>query len=311
MILNIKFLIVREQKSFLGNMIYILVIILITIYFSYRIISKSKKYILMPVGRYGMVIPSTTWEENSNNTFIIAALGDSFTQGYPDPKKFKPYPFFLEMKLNSSFKDKVNYKVLNFGEGGTSMMDKVKIFKQEILKIRPNLLILQYLDDDIQNTTRIREIFCGLIEYRNCSELGEDKSILNTEEFEKRYELYMSKAYALHGEELASRPFEEVWKNNIEVPLDELVEIARTHKIKILLVNIPCLPKIDFKQLSLLKKYIAKKNLSFLDLTSTFLKYDIKNLTISSVDCHPTVFAHKLIANEIYKKLISDNLIPT
>jgi hypothetical protein len=53
---------------------------------------------------------------------------------------------------------KWKYELINFGVPGYSMEEKVTLFKTKGLSLNPDLVILQYLPDDLINITEILEI---------------------------------------------------------------------------------------------------------------------------------------------------------
>jgi lysophospholipase L1-like esterase len=71
---------------------------------------------------------------------IIICLGDSNTFGWNYKYEFS-YPFLLERNLLNRNK---NIKVLNFGIGGYTVKDGYEYFKENILKIKPKIVIINY-----------------------------------------------------------------------------------------------------------------------------------------------------------------------
>jgi hypothetical protein len=288
------------KKNFL-YILYILVVVSITIYFSLKIIYTHKeKYVLIklencPPGiwcpTFHYRIPFGQCLPKGENVFRIVSLGDSFTFGH-GVEFNETYSYFLEEKLNSDAKT-FRFEVLNFGVPGASMWDKVNIFKVNASHCEPDLVILQYWLDDMWNSTRILEILLNLTD-KQPSQMREK----------------LFNAYEIHKLELEKQPFTKVWKENVETPLKELVNSLKKRNIPLLLLVIPPIPSQELSEHStLLKNLSIEQNFSFLDLTEAFSKYKKSQLVIEGA-VHPTPFGHKIIAEAIYSKIIEDNLIP-
>jgi hypothetical protein len=87
----------------------------------------------------------------SDETFRIAAVGDSFTQGgsYEDGADMfkRSYPVYLEQMLNSNFND-MRYEVLNFGFSSVTPLEEFYILRDHVLDYDPNLVLLGVTDND-------------------------------------------------------------------------------------------------------------------------------------------------------------------
>lgn len=67
----------------------------------------------------------------------------------------------------------------------------------------------------------------------------------------------------------------------------------------------------DEPQLSRLHKICQKYGWYILNVNEFLSNYPKEKLIIHPKDPHPTPFAHKLYAENIYQKLIKDDLLPT
>lgn len=96
--------------------------------------------ILRIIGYFHFKIANSDWlVKNSDDSYVILCLGDSFTFGVGAPND-KSYPKQLEELLNDNNKGK-KFKVINAGVGGynTSMiLDK---FVNDFKKIKPDLVV--------------------------------------------------------------------------------------------------------------------------------------------------------------------------
>lgn len=96
--------------------------------------------------------------EKPNNTYRIIFLGDSFTFGWLVELN-ESYVKFVERKLNE-MEDTIIYEVLNFGVPGYNLAQKVESLNYKGIKYDPDLIILQYLHDDVdyENSTKKYEL---------------------------------------------------------------------------------------------------------------------------------------------------------
>ncbi len=257
---------------------------------------------------FGVCIPPTTVKINShgfrdyeyptdkpNNTFRIITLGDSYTFGQ-GVELNETYPKILERLLNER-NDGLKYEVLNFGVGGYNVAEKVEVLSYKAIKFDPDLVIFQYLDDDILNWTEFRQIEKEKMqEYaqkinKNVSELTglqEQMVHLNT------YREYLRK--------LKTERFDKTWKI-VEKSFERLASITQNKTVLLLADG-------DELQLSRLDKICQTYGWPILHKKEFLQKFPEEKLIIHPKDPHPTAFANSLIAKEIYKKLILKNLLP-
>jgi hypothetical protein len=116
--------------------------------------SNSEEYVLLQNQKYSV--------EKPNNTFRIIALGDSVTFGLGVDRN-ESYPAVLERMLNANTSGNLKFEVLNFGVRGFTMYQKVELFKKKALIYKPDLIIIQWWDDDIWNATELKLIFKDLL----------------------------------------------------------------------------------------------------------------------------------------------------
>ena len=77
---------------------------------------------------------------------VLIALGDSFTEGSGAPQD-STWPALLEQKINIQEIDR--YKVINGGIAGSDPVFEYKLFKTNLLKFHPSLLIVSVNISDI------------------------------------------------------------------------------------------------------------------------------------------------------------------
>ena len=81
-------------------------------------------------------------------TFRIVGLGDSFTLGY-EVKQEDTFLYQLQEKLHERGADKV--EVINLGVSGFGTAEELITLKEEGLKYDPDMILLGYFANDIQN----------------------------------------------------------------------------------------------------------------------------------------------------------------
>lgn len=333
------------RKSTLLYSIYALIIIGVTTYFSITLIDKniSGKFVSLNINDFGeppkyrytqcmgpstnpnlptdlipnceqiadgtvIRIPETHIKINSlgfrdyeypydkpNNTFRIVILGDSITFGH-GVELNDTYVKVLEKILNENYSSgRLRYEVLNLGIPGYNMFEKIEIFRERGIRFNPDLVIVQYIDDDIINRTeeyRISEE--SIKEYLKKNKLNETD--LN-ETVKMRIMYYARYSYL---NDLKEKKFNDAWKV-IEESLTKLAELTNEKNIKVLILS----NSHAFN----LERIVNRYNWSILVLDSLYRKYTFEELTIHPKDGHPNSFAHRLIAEEIYKTLIYNKLI--
>ena len=91
-----------------------------------------------------------------NNTVRIIILGDSFTFGL-GVELNETYAKILEDKLNKLETEKT-YEVLNFGVPGYNTTQEIEFFKLYGIQFEPDIIILAYTGDDLQDSVGTLEM---------------------------------------------------------------------------------------------------------------------------------------------------------
>jgi lysophospholipase L1-like esterase len=259
---------------------------------------------------FGICIPATTIKINSygfrdyeytvvkpSNTFRIVALGDSYTFGH-GVELNETYSKVLERLLNKR-NDGWRYEVLNFGVPGYNAAEKVEILASKATKFEPDLVIFQYLNDDIVNWTEFRQI-----EERKMQEYAQKtgQNVSELTNIEKR-EIHEN-TYRDYINMLEDKRFDETWKI-VEISFERLAFTIQ-NKTVLLLVDAdePQLSKLDN-----ISRTYSWHILHVKDFLGNYPKEE--RLIIHPKDIHPNAFAHELIAENIYKEFIQNNLLPT
>jgi hypothetical protein len=235
--------------------------------------------------------------DKSNNTFRIISLGDSNTFGH-GVELNQSYSKVLETMLNQG-NDNWKYEVFNFGVPGYNVVQKIETLKRKGLRFNPDLILVQYEGGDIMDATRIKEIReevrSDYLKSHKISDLNESYNLLKLE----------MNAVKKYMDELNKKPFSEVWKI-VEEPLMDLANITNRANISVIIFAYPSSNEDLY-----LEKIASRYGWSFVDMRELYKKYKIDDLLLNKNDPHPNVFAHNLIAEKIYEKLISDKLLPT
>jgi hypothetical protein len=86
-------------------------------------------------------------EKDLNDSYIIAAIGDSHTFSSKVKDWHNTYPHKLENYLNTLSSD-TKVRVLNFGVSGYNTAQELELLKSKVLQFHPNLIILQVAIND-------------------------------------------------------------------------------------------------------------------------------------------------------------------
>jgi len=238
--------------------------------------------------------------EKPADTFRIIALGDSITWAH-GVEIDDSYPKVLERILNNNTKSDLKYEVLNLGASGYNTLQEVEFFKEIGIQFNPDLILIQYTSDDIYDRMKIQEIYGSLLE-----NYLKDKNITNGSGLPHSVngQLYIE-ATEIYKKELEKKNFDEVWKI-VKSPLSELNNISNRLGADVLIIIVQ---PVEEKHLSELEKIADEYGWGMVRADRLFDKYGWLNLTLHPKDNHPNAFAHRLIAEEVYKKLIADDLI--
>lgn len=306
-------------KKDLIYIIYVSALLILTAYFSFKIYgTKNHRYEFLyvkdlPGDNPGFRdIRAYNCSLKPNNTFRIIVLGDSFTWGggINEEEKTHIYPSELEQLLNQN-SSKIKYEVINFGVPGHTMTQKVEEFKRYALSCEHDFVILQFLEDDASDKTKMIEIYKELLK-----NFLKEKKIQNQSEIGGEIEFELkAEAISKYFDELWSNyTFSEILKDYVELPLKELVDMINSSN-SVLVVSIPLCPdelNLYSRFIPFVKQLVDKYNWYFLDMEKLYSKYNPSELIVNPVpprDCHPNLFAHKMVAEEIFKTLVINKII--
>jgi len=326
--------------------IYTLVIIALTVYFSIKIINpiatitgkfsfpiqnakqtiSNEESLLRELKKYNSVpdeIRSKTGHNyrNSegfqdyeheiikpNKIFRIITLGDSFTEGAWILIN-DTWPKQLERKLNQL--NTSQFEVLNFGRGGAGTLEELKIFKENALKYNSDMVILLYYPNDWEDTLQIKKRANELWSmYKN----GSFKFPVDVEEKIKELNaseadvsrLVMQVATEEFWDYANQRGIENIWKESVETPLSELISICNERKIDLIVLGLD----LDKNQMS--KQYDKTLN-NFLEKNKVpFLdltSYFPYNNELRLPDGHLSEKGYDLLSTKLLEFLFQSNKI--
>lgn len=243
----------------------------------------------------------------SNNTFRIIALGDSMTEGSWVSIN-DTWPKQLEMKLN-----KLNmphkFEVLNFGIGGINTLLEVETFEKKGLKYNPDMVVLQFANNDWEDAMWIEN---RGIELWNDYKTGKLKLPEGVEkrakEIEANDKLRSTLIYFLALEQYTHKAEQKgilnVWKENVETPLNHLIELCKSRNITLVVISWDTHWQWEYSQQELLKFFFDKSNIPYTDISND-LPY--RNYQIRLPDDHLTEVGYDIVSDKIMK-LISTYL---
>jgi len=234
--------------------------------------------------------------EKPIGTFRIIMLGDSlvFGQGV---ELNNSLPKQLEFILNTN-QNNLAYEVLNLGVQGQNTFGEVELFKDEGLKYNPDMVIIIFCNNDIQDELLTREL------YLNFTKEYHDKG-LNPEDYS--LEIHR-KVLQLIESKIEHTPFNENWKI-VEGPLEDLVSVTQKRNIPLMIFS---LEGYSFEDADNALSNFANKNNDayFAQALINTKSYKDEELILHPLDAHPTPLAYTLYAEKIYETLIKQGLIP-
>lgn len=103
------------------------------------------------VNNMGHISPTDDTVAKPPAEFRIGVVGDSFTASIHNDT---PWPSLLEQQLNADENLKTrlgvsSFKVINFGMDGTGIVQWPSVVSNEVLRFNPDLLIVNFITDDI------------------------------------------------------------------------------------------------------------------------------------------------------------------
>ena len=237
----------------------------------------------------------------SETTARIISIGDSFTFG-EGVKSEHVFPGVLESKL---FKSGCKSEVYNLGINGHDLKDEYALLPLHLNIYQPDLVIWQFLFNDISNYYL----------YHEWQEMMAEKKVdfmISVPSFflyyiqERIWKIIKSKAYYQSLLDVYNDP--EYWMD-LENNLHKVHELVKQSGAEMFIVLFPTLDMIDenTNRIELIHKKLGdlftREDIPFLDITSSFQENNPESLWVHRIDGHPNETAHSIAAEEIFKYL--------
>ena len=266
------------------------------------------------------------WEKPKGVRRILG-IGDSFTFGYQVALD-ESYLKQLETKLNRTGggRSEGKWDVINAGVTGYNMWQYLEYFRCCGYRYNPDLLIIGVFFDDFNGDPYPgagRDAGSSKPEtYRAFSFLRLVNFIRNSSEILKyRYRHLIGVRWLKSIQE--RRAFIEGTKDGpllkgtadpqiyrkFETRLDKILQIAKEHHIKVLVMLIPDVIQIGHPELQgvnrILKDMCDRLGVAYLDITPAFERIkDVNSLYLLPYDAHTSPRGHSIIASQLEKRVL-------
>jgi lysophospholipase L1-like esterase len=229
----------------------------------------------------------------------ILLLGDSFTLGWGVPFE-ETYSSLLEKYLNQKEK---RTEVVNLGVGNYNSIMELELFKLKGLELNPDLVILMYYINDAEPTPIVTTSFkYSLVKHSYLVAFLFDRYI--------KLKPLLNKSYGWN--EYYSNLYKEGLPGlsaNREA-IKELIRVCKGRDVQLLIVNIPelrVLKEYPFPSATEFVRGIAREgNVVFFDLLPSLAREEPSTLWVSTEDPHANSKANAIIAEALFKKLMSE-----
>ena len=275
-----------------------------------KIIHELEQFISLeklrePEYRNSLGFKDYEWKvEKPVNTYRIIALGDSFTEG-AYVRINNTWPKQLQTKLNS-LNSSLQFEVFNMGGRGygtsAGTLDELETFKEIGLKYNPNMVILQYYNNDWISPGVKKEIVKTWKRYKT----GEYKLSEKIEDEIKKLnvsDVVVSRliSHIVLENYFANVNWEEEWDRWVKEPLLELINITNEKNIKLLVItwDTDWGPKGHKDKLASL---LAEHDVPFYDFSQD-LPTDFPS-DIRLPDGHLTPLGYEIVANKTSRIII-------
>jgi len=222
--------------------------------------------------------------------FRVLALGDSIVFGWGVPQD-QIFPVRLEQLLERRMGRPV--RVINSGVGGYNTVQEVAYFKEEGITFQPDLVLLTYVENDIDETP----------DHLITDHRGEQSFLQMVMRPVEKLWLYRLVQHA-HGygfnvrddhrpQALSSR---KGWDDSLSA-LDELVSMCRARNVPLMIFYYRL--NVDADNPLLADVIAHAKGFPVKDVGPWFAGQDILTLIVSKIDPHPNAEAHRFLAEHM------------
>lgn len=239
----------------------------------------------------------------------IVFIGDSFTIGHGIRDVNDRFPNRIEAYLEKKFPG--SYEVYTIARNGWDTTDEIDILSKLAADgFEADMVVLCFTTNDIS--------FASLENYLNY-QAGKDakpKNRLLTNSFflnfvYMRMKVLSSPEIKGYYDWLAGSYDGYAWEDE-RMLLNNFVELSREKGYNPKAVILPLIGDLSrgFKMKGAHEKvsaFFRSKGVPYLDFTDAFKRFPEKNLVVNRFDAHPNEFAHALIADEIWTKLVEND----
>ena len=263
-------------------------------------------------------------KEKEDGVFRILVLGDSFTYGSGIKHVEDLYPALLEEKLNRTNTSGVQFEVINTGDKGMTTAEELAYLRETGLALSPDLVIVGHVLNDAEtrelkdarrNQAREATILPSglhkfLSQYSFTYYLALKNLIMLQKEMRRSddsltgYDAYLDELY--RGDNLAA------YRGIVA----DLAQTCAENGLPVLWVSFPRISRVQenpypFDHVAATLRDIALEHeFAYVDLQPAIQNSKAERLTVSAYDGHPNEIVHALAAEEIYRRLVGDRLVP-
>lgn len=254
------------------------------------------------------------------NIFRIVVIGDSVTMGF-GVEDFESYPRRLEqiLKPKTVNPNMTHFEVLNLGIQGYSTNSYLAVLKEDVTKMKPDLVIIGFYSNDpaeaeasrVDNNYFVLKSIPDLLPF-SLNQVFKEKS--------RFYLLILGRYYSfIERYQKEYKPSEETlnkeW-DGINKDLEEIKNVTDRQKIKLVLLGIPN-PKEEVvtdvlsERQKRLKKIAIDSEIIYFDLLDNLRKSsDINSLYLDDLNDHFSPKGNEYAAGAIANFLWDKNLVP-
>lgn len=272
---------------------------------------------------YGLLLTSTRWfkrhykfnnmgfrddkdyyHEKEKGKLRVVFVGDSFTVGHGIKNISKRFSGIIEARLKEEMPD-TNYEVYTLAQNGWDTVHEVDSLNRLMdVGFEADLIILCY---------NMNDIGWGTPETGMPFEYARPENWLLSHSFflnflYARTMIFSTKGvkdyYGWLSDYYTGRTWE--WQRML---LQELKALCAKKGIKLKVAVFPLIPDMSkgFKMKSAHERvnaFFREEGIPYIDISDKFRELPAKKLMVNKFDAHPNEFAHKVIAEEIWDKLL-------
>ncbi|MDX1523730.1 MAG: SGNH/GDSL hydrolase family protein [Anaerolineae bacterium] len=247
------------------------------------------------------LIPGEPYQPKTPNTYRIAIMGDSFTFG-AGVKNQNIYPQLVEVILNNA-QQELKVEVFNFGVPGYSVKEMANTLSYRALDVEPDLVIMAFIVDDF-SLGRIGNVdkwgyFSGPIGRDTLPKhLLRDIHLI----YPIRDLFYTLRARSDNKDEPLPDNTPVLIPDSYRYVLD-FKAVAEKHRIPYLVVTIPSLSRVRFRDMGLEERFQVD-GVRYFDLSPIRDEFTPAEFRVSQFDSHPSAAVHQRMAADLSQHIL-------